>query len=391
MLCTPTSNTVFFDDIGKIPNKIWEDLSIENEYLKLPYLRSVQKNHSENRPYYMVIKSKEKAIAIATLQIIDFYIDSFKSDYQNLIKNLKKFSEKLHLLKDDEKLRILVCGNPFVSGEHGISINPNADKKQILAKVVKAITELVESKKELKKTVDVFLLKDFLDQSLSYANTVKKHHYHPFSVEPNMVLSLRESWTSFEDYLSDFKTKYRVKAKRALALSESLKVVKITTENFAQYKNSMHQLYESVVKSASFNLADFNIDTYKDFLISFDKNYIIQSYFLEDKMVGFISGLINNNTLDAHFVGIDYKFNKRYAIYQRMLYDCVNIGINHQIETINFGRTASEIKSSIGAIPQELTLYVRHKKTIPNKLLKLFLQNIEPTSFQQKKPFKQPK
>ena len=105
-------------------------------------------------------------------------------------------------------------------------------------------------------------------------------------------------------------------------------------------------------------------------------------------MVGFISGVVNQKSLDAHFVGIDYQINRTYAIYQRMLYEYIEIGISKKLKTINFGRTASEIKSSVGAIPQDLTMYLRHKKTIKNKILKLFLQRVQPTPFQQKFPFK---
>ena len=71
-----------------------------------------------------------------------------------------------------------------------------------------------------------------------------------------------------------------------------------------------------------------------------------------------------------------------------MLYDYVTIAIENKMDFINFGRTASEIKSSIGAVPQELTIYLRHKKNIPNKLFSLFLNKIKPTSFSQKFPFK---
>jgi hypothetical protein len=71
-----------------------------------------------------------------------------------------------------------------------------------------------------------------------------------------------------------------------------------------------------------------------------------------------------------------------------MLYDYIEIAINKKLKTINFGRTASEIKSSVGAIPQDLTMYFRHKKSITNRILKLFLQKIQPTPFQQKFPFK---
>ena len=103
---------------------------------------------------------------------------------------------------------------------------------------------------------------------------------------------------------------------------------------------------------------------------------------------GFVSGVVNKNSLDAHFVGIDYQKNRTYAIYQRMLYEYIKIGISKKLKIINFGRTASEIKSSVGAIPQDLTMYLRHKKTIKNKILKLFLQRVQATPFQQKFPFK---
>ncbi len=71
-----------------------------------------------------------------------------------------------------------------------------------------------------------------------------------------------------------------------------------------------------------------------------------------------------------------------------MLYEYIKIAISKKLKTINFGRTASEIKSSVGATPQDLTMYLRHKKSITNRILKLFLQRVQPTPFQQKIPFK---
>ena len=71
-----------------------------------------------------------------------------------------------------------------------------------------------------------------------------------------------------------------------------------------------------------------------------------------------------------------------------MLYEYIEIAIKNKLETLNFGRTASEIKSSVGAIPQDLTMYLRHKKSITNKIVKLFLQRVQPTPFHQNFPFK---
>jgi hypothetical protein len=150
----------------------------------------------------------------------------------------------------------------------------------------------------------------------------------------------------------------------------------------------MTELYQKVATNAAFNLGDFNLATYKDLKEKLGENYILKTYWLADKMVGFMSGIINQNSLDAHFVGIDYQLNREYAIYQKMLYNYIEIAINRDLKTINFGRTASEIKSSVGAEPQDLTMYLRHKKSITNKILKLFLQRVQPTPFHQHFPFK---
>ena len=117
-------------------------------------------------------------------------------------------------------------------------------------------------------------------------------------------------------------------------------------------------------------------------------SYILKGYWLEGKLVGFLSGIISRNTLDAHFVGIDYDLNRELAIYQRMLYDYIEMAITQRVKWLNFGRTASEIKSSVGAVPQEMTIYLRHRKHLPNKILSLFLNKIKPTEFNQKFPFK---
>jgi len=135
-------------------------------------------------------------------------------------------------------------------------------------------------------------------------------------------------------------------------------------------------------------LGQFKIATYKDLKETFGDSYILKSYWIENKMVGFMSGLIHKKELDAHFVGIHYELNKQKAIYQRMLYDYIEIAITEKLTSLNFGRTASEIKSSVGATPEHLTIYVRHKKTMTNKILKLFLSNIHPKEYHQKYPFK---
>ena len=381
-------NALFFSSIDEISVDVWSALNCEqNSYFHRDFLKSIEKNHSEIIFFYVVLFDKQnQPKALASIQIIDFYFENVQNEEKNLTEKLKCVAQKLHLFPDKKPLKLLICGNTFVSGEHGVFIEKHQNKKAVIKELAKAILNFINADKKLK--IDAFLLKDFVNESLFITDELKDYNYHPFSVEPNMVLTLDENWQNFDDYLASMKTKFRVKAKKAIQLSGSLKIENVTLETIGNQLPKMTELYKKVATNASFNLGNFNLETYIGFKESFGDNYILKTYWLDDKIVGFMSGIINQKSLDAHFVGIDYQLNREHAIYQRMLYDYIETAIKQNLKTINFGRTASEIKSSVGATPQDLTMYLRHKKSITNRILKLFLQRVQPTPFQQKFPFK---
>jgi predicted N-acyltransferase len=384
--CKNTNTALFFSSIDEIPAKIWEGLKCtENIYFHPSFIKALEKNHPEILFSYIVLIDKNNhPTAFASIKIIDFHLKSIKND----LEFLKNIGRRLHVFPDKKPLKLLICGNTFVSGEHGFFIKKNQNKKAIIKELAESINHFVNSDKKLKKQIDAFLVKDFAKESLFITDELKDFKYHTFLVEPNMRLQLQENWRNFDDYLASMKTKFRVKARKAFKQSTEIRVEEVTLENIDRKLLKMTALYERVASNAGFNLGNFNLETYKDLKEKLGDDYILKTYWLDDKIVGFISGVINQKSLDAHFVGIDYNLNREYAIYQRMLYDYIEIAINKKLKTINFGRTASEIKSSVGAEPQDLTMYLRHKKSLTNRILKLFLQRVQPTPFQQKFPFK---
>lgn len=384
--CQNTTTAIFFSSVHDIPTSVWETLQCkQNTYFDRHFLSAIEKNHPKITFSYIVLVDKnKKPIALALIQIIDFHLNALQSDYETL----KKIGKKLRILKENKALKLLVAGNTFVSGEHGLFIKENEDKKAVVQQLSKALQHFAETHKKENKNIDAFLIKDFENESLPSTSNLKSAQYNPFSVEPNMVLKIDENWRSLDAYLEAMKTKFRVKAKKAYQQSAPLKIEEVTLETIESKLTEMTLLYKKVAENSNFNLGDFNLETYKDFKASFGEKYILKTFYLEDKLVGFMSGILTKNSVDAHFVGIDYTQNRTHAIYQRMLYTYIEIAISKKVKLVNFGRTASEIKSSVGAVPQDLTMYLKHKKTITNTLLKLFLQRIQPTPFQQKFPFK---
>lgn len=388
--CKNTNTALFFTSISDIPKDIWTELDCsENTYFHPGYLIALEKNNAHIRfSYIILLDPLNRPIAFTTIQIVDFPLDEIENSMNKSFHQLKCFGRRLGLFPKLKPIKLLVCGNVFVSGEHGIFIKENQNKQKVIKELAKAISYFINSNKTLSKDVSIYLIKDFIKESLEITNELHDLNYYSFNVEPNMVLHLDSDWDSFQDYLNAMKTKFRVKAKRAIKLSSDITTKETSTENIKELLPKITELYKKVSDKADFNLGDFNLETYVSLKEKLGDDYILQTYWYNNKVVGFMSGLVNDDSLDAHFVGIDYELNRELAIYQRMLYDYVEIAIDKNLKTINFGRTASEIKSSIGAIPQDLTCYIRHKKSITNKFLKPFLSYIEPKPFKQKIPFK---
>ena len=378
-----------FNSVADIPTIVWKELNCaHNLYFSSNYLEALEKHNSHLSFYYIVLKNEnEKAIALANVQIINFQLEGIEKDTSSIFKKITSIGRRLTIIPKEKPLKIINCGNTFVSGEHGIFIKKGENKRLILRKISKGILHHTENSNQ-KNPIDIFMMKDFMTESLPITKELISMGYYAFNIEPNLILKINPKWRNFEDYLTALKTKFRVKAKKAMKLSNDLVTKEISVLNFDEHLLKMTELYKKVVTKAAFNLGEFNLQTYKSLKAKLGHSYILKSYWIDDKMVGFMSGMINKNHLDAHFVGIDYELNKQYAIYQRMLYDYIKTAIDHKIEVLNFGRTASEIKSSVGAEPQDLTVYIRHKKSIRNKFLKLFLLKIQPSEFNQKFPFK---
>lgn len=227
--CKKNENALFFSSINEIPTTIWDILNCsENNYFSKDFLASIEKNHSEISFIYVVlVDDKKQPKAFASIQIVDFYLNSVDNKFEDFASKLKTVARKLHIFPDKKPLKLLICGNTFVSGEHGIFIKQNNDKKIVIKELAKAILHFVNADKHLK--IDAFLLKDFINESLFIADELKD--YNPFSVEPNMVLHVAKNWQNFDDYLAAMKTKFRVKAKKAIQLSASIYVENVTLEN----------------------------------------------------------------------------------------------------------------------------------------------------------------
>lgn len=370
-----------FKTVNSIPQTYWDSVNCcTNIYYSPEFLKAFELANTDIEFNYIFILKDNKAIAFANTQIVTIGIETITKN----IRMSDKIRRMVNNMFCNNQIRVLFCGNVFLSGEYGTFLKDGEPKVETFNAIAEAVKQLSKTTKKL----NAIFVKDFENESLDITNHLKSYDYAAMQVEPNMIITLKPEWHSFEDYKNALKSKYRVKANKADSKSEILEAKLFNVENIKTHKDELQELYQNTIDNADFNAQILNLDTYIYLKKAFNDKFIVKGYFLEGKLVGFLSAMQNETHLDAHFIGIDYTNNKEFAIYPRILNDYVRLGIETNSSQINLGRTASEIKSTLGAEPKALTCYCKHKRYIPNQVLKPFIKNVQIKSFKQHSVFK---
>ena len=375
-----------FQSIDDINKNHWEKVvEGKNIYLSLGYLEAIEKSLSKEITFRYLIFYNEQSlpVAIAVVQFLPFVDKDFKDEEQLcLVRNKIKSS-----ILASSGIQVMSCGSPFACGENGFMFTKAISEKEAFKNLARGLIKVQKQEKE-KIKAPVLLLKEFWPESINTTDALKSAGFKDFMIDVNMVMKIPGDWKIFEDYLFSMVTKFRTKAKAAFKKSSDIKVVDFQVQDVIENKKSIEILYKSVVEKSAFTFGALNGDAFVFLKENLKDNFIIQGYFLKDELVGFSSAFIFNDIVDANYVGINYSLNQEHAIYQRMLYDYVELAINSKCKELRFGRTAEEIKSTVGAEPVNMKLYIRHQSSIKNSLLKPVFGSITPSSFELRNPFK---
>lgn len=281
---------------------------------------------------------------------------------------------------------VMILGNNMLTGQNGFYFDSSKiNLEQVVPLLDKAVCNM---QKEIRKT-SLIIYKDYQSNFVTYFNDKAHQAYFKFSVQPTMILKLRKQWLNFEDYLNDFSTKYRTRAKSAKKKLQGIEKRELHLREVKKLQKEMNFLYQNVAENAPFNtffLAENHFEMMKENL---KDNFKIFGYFSDQNLIGFYTLILNNEDIDTYFLGYNKELQKEKQLYLNMLLDMVDFSIYHQFKRIIFGRTALEIKSTIGAEPVEIFGLIKHKNFLANQFMKNIFPSLSPkTEWIQRKPFK---
>ncbi|MBI3518575.1 MAG: hypothetical protein HY062_04360 [Bacteroidetes bacterium] len=382
-----------FEEVNAIPETDWNTaIKDHNVFLSYAYLGLIHQQKTESfRFRYVIVYNRQTPIGVLYFQINDFSASLFGELISQQISELqsKRASVFQKYIKHNENetiMRLVTCGNNFISGEHGFFININ--NKKTIFKIVEGVIDAVAREEKLRGKISAILVKDFYEEGFGDKDCWYCTKFIHFNVEPNMIIDLPQGLSNLSDYTAHFSKKYRNRAKHILKASSTLTKKRLSPADVIKYNDTMYELYTQVFNHAKFKLAHLSKNYFKDVVSTQANLFYIDAWFKDEQMVSFASGFYLTNEIEAHYIGFNYELNKEFDLYQTILYSYIEEAIRANKQRINLGRTASEIKSTVGAKAHELICYIKPQNTVSKLILKPFMQFLQPTDWVPRNPFK---
>ena len=202
-----------------------------------------------------------------------------------------------------------------------------------------------------------------------------------------MILTLDESWKNPLDYVNaktkKYKRRYKTARKKLNVNRNELNLSEIEHNSTTLYK-----LYKNVSDNASFNtfiLPPRHFCSMKEHL---GERFKLFGYFFEGKLIGFYTLIQNNPVLETYFLGYDEEHQYSNQLYLNMLYDMAEYAVENNFKSVVYARTAMEIKSSVGAKPIDMIMYLKHTNWFMNSVIRQVYSFMNPKrDWQERNPF----
>lgn len=284
---------------------------------------------------------------------------------------------------------VLVCGNPLISGEHGFIFSIEDSPAQLADVLCDAMNMMVKEVNRKGLNLSICIIKDFYPHQQWLQAALGKCGFSPLQGDPIMTLPISPRWKSQTDYQQDLISKFRSKSITAYQKSQRLTKVRFSLEEMESRVEEWYPLFEQVYERAQYKWKRLSSDAIVQWKRALGEQAQMQVYQIDEKVIGFSMSVFGQDEMEALMVGIDYDYNKEYQVYSRMLYDFIEQGIEAKMSFISFGRTALEIKSSVGALPFPAIALMRHSRSVTNFLVRWLVTMFQPEQVELRQVWKQ--
>ncbi|MFP9099851.1 8-amino-7-oxononanoate synthase [Flavobacterium sp. RHBU_24] len=373
---------IIYDTTAQLPDT-WDVLAQRNIFLSSAYLSVLEQSAPQNLNAHFIGLYQNNALAgIAVAQYINL------DKVNTFAPGERGFCFKEYLFKKFAS-QVLVIGNNMLTGQNAYVLNGTIDEVTALKLLEGSIKQLKGHYRKNHVRINILAIKDFSNSEWPAFDAAGFKGYYRFCTQPNMVFDIRANWQSIDDYLLDLSTKYRTQYNRARKKAAGIEKRKLSAEDIQEHNECIQRLYITVAGNASFNTFHLPENHFYTFKKALGENFLFYGYFLDGKLIGFNTLIKNGADMDTYFLGYDAALQKEKMLYLNMLYDMAGYAMKKQFSHIIYGRSAMEIKSSVGARAENVYGLIKHTNPLINFFRKRIFTYFDPVvTWHQRNPFK---
>jgi len=355
------------------------------------YLRLIERLHAGEMYFlYAHITRGGSTVGVICFQAIRFRGASLKRFFRpgksgNPLLRLLRVA--VEALLDRLSWSLLLSGNIYFTGERAIYFSPAVSREEGAL----LIRQSLEKALEARGGADACMLNNVYDDDGScVADFLQNHRYAAYPVDPDMFLKIDPAWKSFPDYVDALSSKYRVRLNKVLEESDALAGRLLTAPEITEHSARLYGLYRATADNAAFNLGYLAPDYFPAMKAMFGDDFQVLAYFLNGELAGFVSLLRTGQDTDINYMGLDYEVNRDYKLYNRMLIDLVRVSIDLGAGCMHLGRTATEIKSTLGARPRPMHIYLNSPSRFRARIMRWLVPYFGSPKYTIRHPFRTP-
>lgn len=363
--------------------------------LSRPVLRAIEAAGPDNvSPRYALVFRGSKPVAAVAAQLVTVtgaHVKK-KSVPSASIRTMAKLKRLVAPVVDaaSEQLeeRLLVAGNLMSWGCHGVAFVPDEEPAALWPAVAEALYRIRRAER-LGGETNLVMVKD-LTAAQAGVEALHRLSYRPLETEPNMVLELNPAWATYDDYLNALDAKYRRKVKdQVKRLATAGCTVAPLTGDLSAAAARLHELYLSVQGNATVRLVTLPPAFLPAMAAALGDRFRCTAIRRGEELLGFVTSIRDGDTTIGYYIGFDRAAAADgLPLYLQMLHATIADAIHWRCRRLSLGRTALEPKAGLGAKPEPMSVWVRHRVPALNWMLRGVLTAVPHTEAPERNPFK---
>jgi len=373
----------------------WSQATRDSFFLSSRYLEAIEQSGLAGLSFrYAVCYDGDDPVGVFYFQLADLSSREMGSilnlsGYGDLAAHIGDHIHRLLFMgRKNSKKWLLVCGSLLVSGNHGYALTDERYRSACFAVLPGILRDLSHALETNGEKVVAVSVKDFYADERESAAGLGRQGFRRMVIDPNMIVALDPAWRSFDDYLDAMSAKYRLRANNALKKIKHMTRRTLTYEELKRCAPDLEALYMNVQKKAPVRIVRADSRYFLALKKALKDGFVVRVFETDGRIIAFTTGFIHGTLYDAHFIGIDYHDNRKHSLYLNILYDFVEQAIAARSEKLFFGRTALEIKSTVGARAHALESWLKINSRILQGLIAPFIPKAAGDDWIQRNPFR---